>query len=103
MEPLEPTTTTPVAEPRKSTFGDAATWMRGLYMLLLALAFGIAQTLLCVTAIVQFLWLLFTGETNRQVGKFGISLSRWFADTARFLTGTSESKPFPWAPWPRAD
>lgn len=102
MEPLEPTTK-PVVETRKSSLGDSAVWMRGLYMLLLALAFGVAQTLLCVTAVVQFLWLLFTGEVNGQLAKFGSSLSRWFADTARFLTGASEVKPFPWAAWPPTD
>lgn len=102
MDPIEQTSL-PVTEPRKSTFADTAIWMRGLYMLLLALAFGVAQTLLCVTAVVQFLWLLFTGETNQQVARFGGSLSRWFADTARFLSGLTETKPFPWAPWPSAE
>ncbi len=100
MEPIEQTTTNPATEPRKSSFGDTAVWMRGLYMLLLVLAFGVAQTLLCVTAIAQFLWLLFSGEANRQLTQFGSSLSRWLADTARYLTCASEAKPFPWAAWP---
>ena len=100
MEPFEQTTTGAVAEPRKSTFGDSATWMRGLYMFLLALAFGIGQTLLCVTAIAQFLWLLFSGAPNAQLTRFGGSLAQWLGDTARFLTCGSEVKPFPWASWP---
>jgi hypothetical protein len=95
--PAEPRT-----EARKSSFGDSAVWMRGLYMLLLALAFGVGQTLLCVAAIAQFLWLLFAGEANAQVARFGESLSRWLSDTARYLTCASEVKPFPWAPWPPA-
>ncbi len=103
MEPYEQTTPTAVTEQRKSTFGDTAVWLRGLYMLLLALAFGIAQTLLCVTAIIQFLWLLFSGEPNGQLTRFGSSLARWFSDAARFLTLASEVKPFPWAPWPPAE
>jgi hypothetical protein len=102
MEPIEQTTNTPVTEQRKSSFGDSAVWMRGLYMLLLVLAFGVAQTLLCVTAIAQFLWLLFAGEANGQIAQFGNSLSRWLADTARFLSCASDAKPFPWAPWPPA-
>lgn len=102
MEPVEQTSR-PVSEPRKSTFGDTAVWLRGLYMLLFVFAFGIAQTLLCVTAIVQFLWLLFTGEANAQLSRFGSSLSRWFSDASRFLTTASEVKPFPWGPWPAAE
>ncbi|WP_083555555.1 DUF4389 domain-containing protein [Hyphomicrobium sp. NDB2Meth4] len=103
MEPIEQTSTGAVTPERKSSFGDIAVWMRGLYMLLLALAFGIAQTLLCVTAIAQFLWLLFSGEPNRQLVKFGSSLAKWVADTAKFLTFVSDEKPFPWAAWPAAD
>ena len=107
MEPIEPTThvqTTgeQVAEPRSSRFADSAVWMRGLYMLLLVLAFGVAQTLLCVTAIAQFLWLLFAGEPNSQIAQFGASLARWLADAARFLACASDAKPFPWASWPPA-
>jgi len=102
MEPFEQPSGV-VTEPRKPAFGDSAVWMRGLYMLLLALAFGVAQTLLCVTAIAQFLWLLFAGEGNGQLTRFGVSLARWLSEAARFLTLASEAKPFPWAPWPSAD
>ena len=102
MEPIEQTTANPVTEPRKSSFGDAAIWTRGLYMLLLVLAFSVAHALLCVTAIAQFLWLLFSGEANSQLAQFGNSLSRWLADAARYLTCVSDAKPFPWAPWPPA-
>ena len=107
MEPIEPTTRVQttgeqITEPRSSRFADGAVWMRGLYMLLLVLAFGVAQTLLCVTAIAQFLWLLFAGEANSQIAQFGSSLARWLADAARYLACASDAKPFPWAPWPPA-
>lgn len=107
MDPIEPTTHVQTTgeqkvEPRTSRFADSAVWMRGLYMLLLVLAFGIAQTLLCATAIAQFLWLLFAGETNSQIAQFGNSLARWLADAARFLAAASDAKPFPWAAWPPA-
>jgi len=103
MEPIEQTSPVAVTPERKSSFGDTAVWMRGLYMLLLALAFGIAQTLLCVTAIAQFLWLLFSGQPNAQLVKFGSSLAKWVAETAKFLTFCSDEKPFPWAAWPPAE
>jgi|SRR5688572_6529554 len=99
---MEPDQTVPATEQRKSSFGDTAIWMRGLYMLLLVLAFGVAQMLLCVTTIAQFLWLLFSGEANSQLTQFGNSLSRWLGDAARFLTCGSDAKPFPWAAWPPA-
>jgi Domain of unknown function (DUF4389) len=77
-------------------------WMRGLFMLLLLIAFGIAQGLLWLLAIVQFLWLIFSGEANTNLASFGKSLSLWLAETARFVTCASDAKPFPWAPWPAA-
>jgi hypothetical protein len=97
---MEPDQTVPATEQRKSSFGDTAIWMRGLYMLLLMLAFGVAQMLLSVTTIAQFLWLLFSGEPNVQLTHFGRSLARWLADTALFLISATDVKPFPWAPWP---
>ena len=99
---MEPDQTVPATEQRKSSFGDTAIWMRGLYMLLLMLAFGVAQMLLCVTTIAQFLWLLFSGEPKEQLTHFGRSLARWMGNTALFLTSATDVKPFPWAPWPPA-
>lgn len=71
-------------------------WKRGLLMLLFAVAFGIGQALLNLSAIVQFLWLLFVGEPNRFLVGFGRSLAIWLADAARFLSCASEDMPFPW-------
>jgi len=78
-------------------------WMRGLFMLLLMIAFGIAQGLLWLVAIVQFLWLFFAGEPNRFLMRFGASLALWLGETARYVSCATEAKPFPWAPWPSAD
>jgi hypothetical protein len=76
------------------------TWKRGLFMLLFAIAFGIAQLILNAVAVVQFLWLLFANEPNRFLLRFGRSLSTWLADVARFLTCASDDKPFPFRSWP---
>ncbi|HEY7550577.1 MAG TPA: DUF4389 domain-containing protein [Hyphomicrobiaceae bacterium] len=77
-------------------------WKRGLFMLLFAIAFGISHVVLNVVAIVQFLWLLFTGAPNRFLARFGQSFSSWLAETARFVTCASDDKPFPWQQWPDA-
>jgi hypothetical protein len=82
--------------------GKRSVWKRGLFMLLFAVAFAIAQTLLNLLAIVQFLWLLFANEPNQFLLRFGRSLSVWFADAARFLSCTTDEMPFPWKSWPDA-
>jgi len=78
-------------------------WMRGLFMLLLMLAFGIGQGILWLLAFVQFLWLAFTDTPNAFLARFGTSLGAWLAETARFVSCASETKPFPWSAWPSAD
>lgn len=78
-------------------------WIRGLFMLLFMVAFGVAQVLLNLIAVVQFLWLLLAGERNQFLIRFGSSLSKWFSETVRFLSCASDDKPFPWMEWPVAD
>ena len=77
--------------------------MRGLFMLLFIVGFGVAQAILNLTALLQFGWLLFTGSPNRQLTLFGSSLAKWFAEAARFLSVASGEKPFPWVSWPAGD
>ncbi len=74
-------------------------WMRGLLMLILALMFGLAETVLVVVAVVQFLWMLFAKEKNALLMEFGKDLGKWLEATARFQSGATEDKPFPWAKW----
>lgn len=74
-------------------------WMRGLMMLILALMFGLAETVLGVVAVVQFLWMLFTKEKNALLVEFGTDLGKWLEAVARFQSGATEDKPFPWGKW----
>lgn len=74
-------------------------WMRGLWMLILAVMFGIAETVLAIGALVQFLWMLFSREKNQLLVEFGRDLGRWMSDVAAFQTGVTEDKPFPWKRW----
>ena len=74
-------------------------WLRGLWMLVLIILVNLAQTVLGVCAIFQFLWMLFTGERNALIAEFGGGVANWLAITARFVSGGSDEKPFPWTAW----
>jgi len=78
-------------------------WLRGFYMILFAIFFALAETLLGVLALVQFFWMLFKKEKNRAIVDFGRSLGLWMRDVAAFQTGVSDEKPFPWTGWPKAE
>ena len=74
-------------------------WIRGLWMLLFGLLFALAETILWVVALVQFLWMLFAKEKNELLVEFGRDLGKWLHEVARFQSGASEVKPFPWKKW----
>ncbi len=75
-------------------------WIRGLYMVFFVVAISIAQTLLNLIAVVQFLSMLILREPNAMLQQFGASLGRWLQQVAAFQSGASDDKPFPWAGWP---
>ena len=74
-------------------------WMRGLYMILLAVMFGFAEAVLGLIAVLQFGWMLFAKEKNAMIADFGHDLGRWMAAVAEFQSGRTEAKPFPWDSW----
>lgn len=68
-------------------------------MLVFALLFELGKSVMAVGALFQFVWMLVKGERNRPIADFGADLGAWLGQVARFLTGASEDKPFPCAPW----
>lgn len=74
-------------------------WLRGLWMLVMAVLAGFALTVLHVVTLLQFILMLTDGgKPNPQIAAFGRSLAGWLAKAARFQTGDSEDKPWPWSP-----
>lgn len=86
---------TPISEPR-------SIWMRGLLMILMAIAYQLSGTLLCLVAVAQFLFTLFGGHPNQHLADFGRSLGRYFQQNVNFLSFASEDLPFPFSAWPSA-
>ncbi|HIP22296.1 MAG TPA: DUF4389 domain-containing protein [Rhodobacteraceae bacterium] len=77
-----------------------ATWMRGLHTLIILFLFNLAGTVQAVVALIQFFWMLFKEEKNKEIARFGRGLGRWFTQASAFVTGGSEDKPFPYKGWP---
>ncbi len=74
-------------------------WLRGLFMVIFAALFWVAQIALGGAALLQFGWLLFAGRRNGPIAGIGDGLADWLGRVALFQTGASEDKPFPFAPW----
>lgn len=79
---------------------EKQTWLRGVYMLLFAVLYSIAEIVVVAVALFQFFALLLTGETNARLVKFGQDLSIYIYHVMQFVTFNREDKPFPFAPWP---
>jgi hypothetical protein len=77
-------------------------WIRLFFMLIFAGILYFATIILCVVVVIQFLVTLATGSESIELRKFGSSLSEFFFQSLKFLTYSSEEKPFPFSDWPSA-
>ena len=71
--------------------------LRVLYMVLIWVMLSLANTVLGVATLVQLVIMaLNQGAPNERLAEFGTDLGIWMAKAARFQTGASEVKPWPW-------
>jgi hypothetical protein len=84
----------------KTNVKSRGTWKRAVHMIVLAIAFNVAELVIYAVTIFQFLSALITGEPNGNLRRFGTELGDYVSSIVRFLTFASEEKPFPFAPWP---
>jgi hypothetical protein len=75
-------------------------WLRGLLMILMALAYQLAGTVLFFTAIIQFVFAVASDTPNPRLATFGQSVGRFQSQIADFVSFASEDLPFPFADWP---
>jgi len=82
----------------EQTLGEypAGRWMRALHMLVFAVLFSFAETILLILALLQLGWMVFAGKRNPSLVQFGEKLGDWTRNVARFQSGASDRKPFPW-------
>jgi len=79
---------------------DTNAWKRLLYMLLFAVLYSVAEVVITVVVVFQFLSVLFTGKKQDKVLEFGAQLSSYAYQVFRFLTYNSEEHPYPMGDWP---
>ena len=71
--------------------------LRLVYMLIIAVMISLAQTVLGVATIIQFVIMLVNNQLpNERLADFGTDLGIWVAKAARYQTAASNVKPWPW-------
>jgi len=83
----------------KQNLLSAATWLRFLIMVVLAICVWVASMVASVVVLLQFLWVLITTRPNPGLQQLGAQLGQYLHWIVDFLVFTSESRPFPFAPW----
>ena len=70
---------------------------RLIYMILIAIMISLAQTVLGLMTILQFVIMLVNNkQPNERLADFGTDLGVWIAKAARYQTAASTVKPWPW-------
>jgi len=87
----------PIEEHLKSR----STWMRLLFMIVMTLLYGLSRLVVSAVIIIQFLYVLFTGQTHQPLKALGQSLATYTYEIVLYLTFNTEVRPFPFdADWP---
>lgn len=76
------------------------TWIRGVYIVLFAVFYSLAEFILFALVVFQFLAMLLTGQPNTRARELGQSLSSYFYQIIQYMSANSEQRPYPFSPWP---
>ena len=90
--------------PMEENLKSRATWKRLLFMVISYILISLASLVGTFIVVFGFLWVLFTGEVNRELKQVGQSLAAYIYENVRFLTFNTDDKPFPLGnPWPSGE
>jgi hypothetical protein len=85
----------------KENIKSPDTWLRVLIMLLFVFILHVTEIVLAAVVLLQLLVVIFSGEPNVRLLRFGRDLGTFIYQTVRFLTYNSEERPFPFGDWPQ--
>ncbi len=75
-------------------------WLRLVFMIVLSVAFNVAELITFAVVAFQFLSNLFTGQSNDRLTRFGRNLARYLQQIIVYMTFATEEIPFPFTQWP---
>ena len=76
------------------------TWVRGLFMLLFMIIYGVAKSVWYLIVLFQFIHTLFKGKPNDPLLDFSENLCAYLYEILLYVSFSSHDLPFPFAPWP---
>lgn len=71
-------------------------WKRLIFMLIIAAMLSVAQWILMLIAVIQFIIILIDQrQPNERLADFGCMIGAWVAKAARYLSIATDAKPWP--------
>ena len=83
-----------------SNLTSSSHWIRLLYMILFAIVLQVAATVMWVVVVLQFFYVLCSGEGNPKLSELGNGLAIYIYQCWQFLNFNSDDKPYPFQDWP---
>ena len=89
-----------MAQDDDAEYKEGSMWLRAVFMILLAMLYSLAGTVLFVVVVLQFVIVVLGGAPNARLLAFGRSLGSYVQQIVNFQTFNTEVKPFPFSDWP---
>jgi len=84
----------------KAHLSRGTTWKRGLFILLFALIYSVAEVVFWAIVLFQFGSQLITGHSNDALLEFSRGLNAYLYQILQYLSFRSEAMPYPFNDWP---
>ena len=84
----------------KQSIESDAFWLRTLFIVLFSIVYRIIDVVVLFLVLVQWGFTLTTGQVNPALSQFSEGLACYIAQIVQYVTGCSETKPFPFTEWP---
>ncbi len=82
---------------------STSTWTRGLYMLLFAFIYSLAEFVVVFICIFQFIVRLVSGDINDRLLAMSRGVCEFILQILQYETFNTDYKPFPFNPWPEIE
>ena len=79
---------------------DKSNWTRLVFMVLFAIAYGVAEVVFFALVVFQFLSKVVTGSLFENVSAFSSSLTAYIKQILDFLSFANDTRPYPLSDWP---
>ena len=87
--------------PVKENLKRGSTWLRLFFMFVVVILYSVSRVVVSLVVLLQFFWVLLSGETNESLENFGQSLATYTYQIISYLTFNTEERPFPFdLDWP---